>query len=75
MLDDRTRNVYRAVSTLQAQSGTAVRCCYFGESWWNWPPIAGSQWFAGSGWQAETARLYEAAADVEARLKAGAGGG
>ncbi|MCK4283189.1 MAG: hypothetical protein KAX44_02645 [Candidatus Brocadiae bacterium] len=68
LLDERARNMFRAVSTLWAKAGTAVRCCYFGTSWWNWPPIIGSHWFASSDWQAETARLYEAAAEVEAKL-------
>jgi len=70
LLDERTRNVFRAVSTLWAKAGSAARCCYSGTSWWNWPPIIGSHWFASSDWQAWTARLYEAAAEVEARLQA-----
>jgi len=74
LLDERTRNMFRAVSTLWAKAGTGVRCCYFWDSWWNWPPIIGSQWFAGSDWQTGTTRLYEAAAEVEARLGAGAAG-
>jgi len=69
-LDGRTRNVYRAVSTLRAGTGSGARCCYSGESWWNWAPVIGSHWFASSGWQDETLRLYEAAAEVEARLSA-----
>ena len=69
LLDQRARNVFRAVSTLWAKAGSAVRCCYFGESWWNWPPIIGSHWFASSDWQAETARLYEAAAEVAEKLR------
>jgi hypothetical protein len=77
MLDERTRNVNRAVSTLRATKTPTSRCCYGGEAWWNWAPVAGSHWFAGSGWQAETARLYRAAAEVETRLRTGAteGGG
>jgi len=68
LLDERTRNMYRAVSTLWAKAGSAVRCCYFGTSWWNWPPIIGSHWFASSDWQAETARLYATAAEVQEKL-------
>lgn len=67
-LDERARNMFRAVSTLRAKAGSAVRCCYFGDSWWNWPPIIGNHWFASSDWQTGTTRLYEAAAVVEGKL-------
>jgi hypothetical protein len=68
LLDARARNIFKAVSNLRAKAGSAARCCYSGECWWNWPPVVGSHWFASSDWQAETMRLYEAAAAVAERL-------
>jgi hypothetical protein len=67
MLDDRTRNVFRAINTLKAKEKDSF--CYGGDSWWNNPPILGNFWFGSTPWQAETITLYEMAAKVAEKLK------
>ncbi len=66
LLDDRTRNVFRAINTLKAKEKDSF--CYDGDSWWNNPPIIGSFWFVSTQWQAETITLYEMAAKVAEKL-------
>ena len=62
LLDERMRNMFRAVSTLR-------NGCYYAAGWWTGTGVLGSQWYGGSGWQEQTAKLYEAAAGVEAKVK------
>jgi len=67
LLDDRTRNAFRAISTLKAKKKSSF--CYTGDSWWNNPPFLGNCWFCGTPWQADTIELYETAAKVAEKLK------
>ena len=62
MLDGRMRNMFSAVSTMQNR-------CFYPPNWWIAAPVLGSQWYAASGWQEQTVKLYEAAAEVEAKVK------
>ena len=39
-----------------------------GSGWWNDPGVAGNAWFACSGWQERSQKLYAAAADVARAL-------
>ena len=69
LLDNRARNMFRAVSALRQERKPWVTSCLSPTSWWSFPPVLGSHWFAGSGWQDETMKLYEAAADVEQKIR------
>ena len=69
LLDERTRNMLRAASTLQAKGRRLGGYCYASGNWWNQPPVLGSQWFVSSDWQSEIGNLYEAAAQVGWKLK------
>jgi hypothetical protein len=67
ILDDRTRNVFRAISTLKAKTKDSF--CYNGDSWWNCPPVLGDFWFSSTPWQADTIKLYETASKVAEKLR------
>ena len=68
LLDERVRNMRRAVCSFQARSGSGDRRCYTPSSWFNFAPLLGSHWYASSDWQGEIEKLYEAAAEVEAKV-------
>jgi len=64
LLDDRIRNMRRAVATLRAIGGSWTSYTYIGNSWWQASPLVGSLWFVSSDWQQWTTDLYDAAAEV-----------
>ena len=68
LLDNRARNIFRAVSALRSERKPWVTACLSPTSWWTFPPVLGSHWFVGSGWQDETVKLYKAAEQVRVKL-------
>ncbi len=66
VLDERTRAMRRAVSTL-IQSGSYSQHACRGGNWWQNPAAVGSNWHLSSGWQDRSKRLFETAAEVAAK--------
>ena len=66
LLDERTRDMRRAVSTLRSATADAwTSHADIDNTWWQAPGVLGSLWFVSSGWQDKTAALFEAAAVAE----------
>ncbi len=69
LLDQRVRDLRHATSTLRSRLegsswlGSAYSVGYMSG------PVLGNFWYVSSGWQKETERLYDMAAEVEAKLK------
>ncbi len=69
LLDQRVRDLRHATSTLRSRLegsswlGSAYSVGYMQG------PVLGNFWYVSSGWQIETERLYDMAAEVEAKLK------
>ncbi|HUV38404.1 MAG TPA: glycoside hydrolase domain-containing protein, partial [Planctomycetota bacterium] len=68
MLDERSRRVRQGVGTF-VQSGHYSQHHTAPSSWWNGPGIVGGQWYSASGWQQRSKELFDAAAEVQAKLK------
>ena len=68
LLDDRTREIRRGVSTF-VQSGSYVQWAMGSDNWWQRPGVVGHQYYVGSGWQQRSEQLYSAAADVAKRIE------
>jgi len=71
LLDQRVRNMRRAVSTLRATLEGTYKwpSSAYGDAWYMFAPVLGTFWYVGSGWQEEAERLYDMAVEVEAKLK------
>ncbi|MFB3892379.1 MAG: glycoside hydrolase domain-containing protein [Phycisphaerae bacterium] len=67
LLDDRTREVLRGVSTLR-QSGHYAGWAMAHESWWQAPGVVGHYYYVGSPWQKRSEDLFNAAAEVTAKI-------
>ena len=69
LLDERWRNLRRSLSTLRVSDST-------GRKWHRAPfalllrfsPILGNFWYVSTDWEDQTVRLYELAAQVEAKI-------
>ena len=67
LLDERIRNVRQGLGTFM-QSGHYVQHHTRPSSWMNRPTLFGTQWYVGSGWQENSKKLFDAAAEVTAKL-------
>jgi hypothetical protein len=70
LLDQRVRGMRRAVSTLRATLEGTYKwpSSAYGDAWYMFAPVLGNFWYVSSGWERETERLYDMAAEVEERL-------
>jgi hypothetical protein len=70
LLDQRVRDMRRAVSTLRARLEGTYKwpASAYGDAWYMFAPVLGNFWYVSSGWERETERLYDMAAEVEAKL-------
>jgi hypothetical protein len=70
VLDERTRAMLRGANTLELTRGTWREHPQHGNLWWSGTSEPGYQWFIASGWQQRSKELFDAAAEVAAKLAA-----
>jgi len=68
VLDERLRAMLRGSASLYLSRGTWRRYPVNPHGWWSGTSEAGYQWFIASGWQERSKKLFDAAAEVAAKL-------